>query len=189
MVMKSTNQSQLYFNQSSKKITIKNMEYSETECRKLLANMIIEDELSFQFVEHNGFQKLVAGLRSEFELHSADTVKKDIMQTYESHKNSVKKILQDVSGRISLTTDVWTSQQQLGYIAITAHYIDINWNLVSFLMSFKLLPYPHTGVNIANSIKLATDFYSISTKVDIVINVIIEFYESYEFCILLLSSQ
>ncbi|CAG8838188.1 4087_t:CDS:2, partial [Racocetra persica] len=38
------------------------------------------------------------------------------------------------------------------------------WNLISLLISFQLLPYPHTGANIANCIKTVTDDYLITTK-------------------------
>ena len=38
--------------------------------------------------------------------------------------------------RVAITTDMWTSDnQKKGYMAITAHFIDDNWNLRSVIMS------------------------------------------------------
>ena len=77
----------------------------------------------------------------------------------------IKEILQNAEGKISLTCDAWISLQQLGYLSVTAHFINKDWNLVSILLSFPLILYPHTGVNIANYIKTEIDEWFITTKV------------------------
>jgi hypothetical protein len=41
----------------------------------------------------------------------------------------------------SLTCDHWTSIAGISYLAATIHYIDENWNLISFTLSCK----EHTG--------------------------------------------
>src|SRR5260364_74990 len=132
--------------------------------RKDVADMVVLDELSFQFVEGWGFRKLIRGLLPDF-IVSADSIKRDIMNTYNKRKSLIKNILQNVEGKISLTCDCWTSLQQLGYLAITAHFFDKEWNLISIILSFVLIPYPHTGINIANCIKAEVDGWSITTKV------------------------
>ena len=152
-------QTQLTFNQST------NWVYSQEKSRMDLVNMIIGDELSFQFSEHSGFLTFVKGLRPNFKVCSADTIRRDTLKLYQDKKTSIRNILQNVSGRISLTTDVWTSQQQLSYSSVTVHFIDKDWKLFSFLMSFRLIRFPHTGVNIASSIKSSTDDFLITTKV------------------------
>ncbi|CAG8724028.1 5206_t:CDS:2 [Dentiscutata erythropus] len=129
-----------------------------------LVDMIIWDKLCFQFVEKPGFHKFLSGILPCFSM-STDTVKRDIMKGYNERKNLIRTILQNAESRISLTCDMWTSLQQLGYLAITAHFLDKKWNLVSLLISFELLlPYSHTGANIRNCIKTVTDDYLITTK-------------------------
>lgn len=44
---------------------------------------------------------------------------------------------------------MWTSSQHLRYQVIVAHFIDDNWILQNFLLSFKLLEHPHWGSNMA----------------------------------------
>ena len=75
-----------------------------------------------------GFRKLIRGLLPDF-IVSADSIKRDIMNTYNK-----RKIL----------------------------------NLISIILSFVLIPYPHTGINIANCIKAEVDGWSITTKVIII---------------------
>ena len=87
------------------------------------------------------------------------------MKAYDKRKSLIKEILQNAEGKISLTCDAWTSLQQLGYLSVTAHFINKDWNLVSILLSFPLIPYPHTGINIANCIKTEIDEWFITTKV------------------------
>ena len=87
------------------------------------------------------------------------------MKSYNRRKTLIKEILQNAEGKISLTCDAWTSLQQLGYLSVTAHFLDKNWNLISMLLSFPLISYPHTGINIANCIKSETDEWFITTKV------------------------
>ncbi|CAG8624021.1 18033_t:CDS:2 [Dentiscutata erythropus] len=108
-------------------------------CHLDISNMIVWDELSFQFVE-------------------------DIIKAYDKRKTLIKETLQNAEGKISLTCDAWTSLQQLGYLSVTAYYLDKGWNLVFILLSFPLIPYPHTGVNITNCIKTEIDEWFITTK-------------------------
>jgi hypothetical protein len=53
---------------------------------------------------------------------------------------------------VSLITDCWTSNQTIGYICLTAHYIDSDWRLQKRIISFTELAPPHTGEVIADAI-------------------------------------
>ena len=54
--------------------------------------------------------------------------------------------------RISLTTDTWTSIQNLSYICLTAHFIDSQWNMHKRILNFCVIK-SHRGVNIGNAIE------------------------------------
>ncbi len=56
-------------------------------------------------------------------------------------------ISQNIPGRVSLTFDGWTTSIMTAYIAVTAHSISDKWELVSGLLSFKLLSGSHSGEN------------------------------------------
>jgi hypothetical protein len=72
------------------------------------------------------------------------------MEMFRKSKDELKTILNDNSSKLSYTSDIWTSPTQEAYMAITAHFIDDNWDLQSFIIAFKFIPGSHTGVAMAN---------------------------------------
>jgi hypothetical protein len=50
-----------------------------------------------------------------------------------------------ISGRICLTSDLWTSINTEGFITLTAHFVDSNWTLQSKILNFCHMPPPHSG--------------------------------------------
>ncbi|XP_026433806.1 zinc finger BED domain-containing protein DAYSLEEPER-like [Papaver somniferum] len=48
--------------------------------------------------------------------------------------------------RMCLTSDMWTSVTTTGYISLTVHYLDQNWELKKYLLNFCELPPPHTAL-------------------------------------------
>ncbi|GAB2270329.1 hypothetical protein Dimus_038840 [Dionaea muscipula] len=53
--------------------------------------------------------------------------------------------------RVSLTTDTWTSVQNVNYMVITAHFVDDEWNLHKRIINFCPIA-SHTGKEIGNLI-------------------------------------
>ncbi|CAI9288729.1 unnamed protein product [Lactuca saligna] len=52
--------------------------------------------------------------------------------------------IENLQGRIAITTDMWTStNQKKGFMAITCHYIH-DWCLQSKILRFVYVPCPHT---------------------------------------------
>ncbi|WOL20326.1 U-box domain-containing protein 30 [Canna indica] len=81
---------------------------------------------------------------------SLDEVKSDILKIYDGERSKIMKLLSKNQSRISITTDMWTSSNQnKGYMAVTAHYIDDSWTLQSRLMRFIYVLAPHTAIVIS----------------------------------------
>jgi hypothetical protein len=80
-----------------------------------------------------------------------ERLKNECMKVYESEKDLLKKTLREAES-ISLTTDLWTSNQNFQYMSLVAHYIDVNWELQCRVLNFVELDPPHTGVVIAQAI-------------------------------------
>ena len=64
----------------------------------------------------------------------------------------VRDLLANAPGRISITTDGWTSKPSVDYLGITGHWVDKNWELQSVLLNFADPPAEHTGVNLKSSV-------------------------------------
>ena len=52
-------------------------------------------------------------------------------------------------GRVCLTTCLWRAITIVGYLCLTAHYIDAEWNLQAKILAFTAFPPPHSGIAIA----------------------------------------
>ncbi|CAN1788306.1 Zinc finger BED domain-containing protein RICESLEEPER 2 [Linum perenne] len=92
-----------------------------------LAEIIIIDELPFRFVEHDGFTGFMIICCPKARLK-------------EFFKNSC-------AGRVSITTDTWTSVQNLNYMCITAHYVGKDWKLHKKIINFTKIT-SHKGDDI-----------------------------------------
>uniref|UniRef100_A0A0A9HBG7 hAT-like transposase RNase-H fold domain-containing protein n=1 Tax=Arundo donax TaxID=35708 RepID=A0A0A9HBG7_ARUDO len=105
--------------------------YDPEALREAFAEMIIEDELPFVFGEKAGFKKFMSVACPRFELPSRRTCMRDICSLLFSRKGKAKAFyfIKDNCERVCLTTYCWTSQQQDGYITVTAHFIDNGWKL------------------------------------------------------------
>ena len=62
---------------------------------------------------------------------------------------------------ITLTTDLWTTHATQGYILLTSHYINDNWELRSQILATRNVTDRHTGENIAQATKCITEEFNI----------------------------
>ncbi|XP_059639299.1 zinc finger BED domain-containing protein RICESLEEPER 2-like [Cornus florida] len=67
-------------------------------------------------------------------------------------------MLESTNGRISLTSDLWSSLTTDGYLSLTAHFIDVDWRLQNRVLNFSYMPSPHNGVALTEKI------YTLLTK-------------------------
>ncbi|KAG6625089.1 hypothetical protein CIPAW_16G071900 [Carya illinoinensis] len=130
--------------------------FSVDACRQSLAEMIILDELPFRFVEGEGFKKFMLTVCPKWvTIPSRVTVAKDCFSVYTREKNKLRSALQ--GQRISLTTDTWTSVQNLNYMCLTEHFIDDDWNLHKRILSFCLVE-NHKGDTLVSYLKKKTKY-------------------------------
>uniref|UniRef100_A0A803LFS5 BED-type domain-containing protein n=1 Tax=Chenopodium quinoa TaxID=63459 RepID=A0A803LFS5_CHEQI len=101
------------------KRTLAPYEFHQEDGRRDLAEMIILHEYPISMVEHMGFRKYSKTLQPGFKVSSRNTTRKDIMKRYELEKENVATLLRKTKGKISLTTDMWTADnQRKGYMAV-----------------------------------------------------------------------
>ena len=98
--------------------------FNKEACRGALAKMIILDKLPFRIVEGEGFRQFCTIVQPRFDPPSRFTVARDVFQLYLAERKKLKGELTRSSQRVCLTTDCWTSLQNINYMCLTAHYID-----------------------------------------------------------------
>ncbi|KAL6641719.1 hypothetical protein ACP70R_019900 [Stipagrostis hirtigluma subsp. patula] len=125
-------------------------QFSIEDCRTALAKMIIQDEMPFSVVEGEGFKNYSNTLEPRFEVPSRITTARDCLKIYYEEKEKLKKSIR--GHRICLTTDTWTSVQNLNYMCLTAHWIDHGWKLQKRILNFCLVP-DHKGDTLGEKIE------------------------------------
>ena len=94
--------------------TLKAICYDYDECRKTLVKLIIIDELPFNFVKGKGFRLYSRTLQPRFDISSRFTVMRDCLKLYVEEKERLKRALK--GQRLCLTTNTWTSIQNISYV-------------------------------------------------------------------------
>jgi len=133
--------------------------------RELLVGMIIKHDLPFSNVEYDGVREIHRYLCSDVPLISRNTAKADLIKMHMLEKQKVKSLLNVCPGRISLTSDLWTSLTTDGYICLAAHFIDKNWVLSKMVLSFSLMPPSHNVASLNEKIYSLLEEWEIDKKV------------------------
>ncbi|PNX75230.1 HAT family dimerization domain-containing protein [Trifolium pratense] len=125
---------------------LSNYHFDPEKSREDLARMIILHEYPLSIVDHVGFRTYSEGLQPLFKVPSRNTIKNDIIKIFQNEKGKIMGQLDKIGSRIALTTDMWTaSNQKKGFMVITAHYIDDDWNMQSRILTFVYVECPHTA--------------------------------------------
>ncbi|KAL9448575.1 hypothetical protein AB3S75_015953 [Citrus x aurantiifolia] len=67
--------------------------FNREACRMALVKMIVKDELSFNFVEAEGFLEFMETCCPKFEVPSRKTITRDILELYQNKKGLLKSVL------------------------------------------------------------------------------------------------
>ncbi|KAH9668033.1 BED-type domain-containing protein [Citrus sinensis] len=125
--------------------------WSQDACRRVVTKMIIMGELPLSFVDNKGFRHFCSVAIPQFVMPSRRTIGRDVMELFLEEKAMLKSLICNNKQRVSLTTDLWTSVQNMSYMVITAHFIDSDWCLNRRIISFSAIE-DHRGKSIGKTI-------------------------------------
>ena len=114
-------------------------------CRKEMIKYIIHAEIPFLKFEDPYLQPWLRTLQPIFKVRGRQTIRDDCLKKYVEMKKELQAELRSLDSRVCLTSDIWTSSQDLGYMVVTAHYIDAAFKIKKKIIWFKQLEYPHSG--------------------------------------------
>lgn len=127
--------------------------YDQKVDREMTSEIIIYHDLPFRYVEFEKVRARDKYLNPDCQHICRQTAAADVFRRYEVEKEKLKEVFAKHQGRVCLTSDLWTARATvMGYICLTAHFIDDKWNLNSKILAFCDLKSPHTGENIANRV-------------------------------------
>ena len=125
--------------------------------KRSLAWMCAVDIRPISIVESVGFRNYSRLLNPGFVLPTRKTVKNYVQKIYQEGHDALTK---DVGGSpVGLTTDLWTSNANEGYITVTAQYITPQWEQKTKVLATRAMKDRHTGEKISEAIKdITTEF-------------------------------
>ncbi|XP_048635103.1 zinc finger BED domain-containing protein RICESLEEPER 2-like [Brassica napus] len=139
--------------------------YDHLVFRQLVAKTIVQHDLPFSYVEYEKVRDTWRYLNADVQTICRNTAKADVYRLYENERDALKRELASLPGRVSLTSDLWSSLKREGYMCVTAHYIDRNWRLNSKILTFCALSPPHTGMNVSMQLLESLKEWGIEKKV------------------------
>jgi len=143
-------------------VALKEWRFSQDVSRRELGRMISLHGMPFSVVEYDGFRWFVSTLNPAFKMTSRRTIATDTMKAFKEQKQALREALRTANSRVSLTMDMWTSNQTLGYMCVTCHFLDANWKMHKRIMKFSVVKTPpHTGVALFNVILKAIQEWNI----------------------------
>ncbi|XP_077248521.1 zinc finger BED domain-containing protein RICESLEEPER 1-like [Tasmannia lanceolata] len=141
--------------------------FDQDRSRQELAKMIILHEYPFYMVEHLGFISFVKSLQPQFEMVTHNTVMGDCLEIFHKEKQNLKELLNKTDDRISLTSNMWTCNENFGYMSLAACFIDNEWKLQKRILNFKLfnmVEFPHLENALTDSILMCILDWNIERK-------------------------
>ena len=127
---------------------------SSKRCTESIAKFLATSMQPFNLVEEESFKEMVKTLNSRYSVpgrkHFSTTA---IPNMYATAVEKLKEILHEGHSRetyFSLTCDCWTSVAGHPYIALTVHFINANWKLISACLSCTVFEDNHNSENIKN---------------------------------------
>ncbi|CAN1185495.1 Putative AC transposase [Linum perenne] len=117
----------------------------------------------FKYVERAGFKHFMSRACPMFVFPCRKTMRTDCVKLFLERKESLKSFFESKGmGRVSITTDCWTSPRNVNYIAMIAHLISRNWQLHKRIICFRKIT-SHKGEDIVNPVMMCLDEWELKT--------------------------
>lgn len=130
-----------------------------------LLKMMTKDFQPFSILEDEGFKELVQLLYPSYKIPNRHTLSKvQIPALYQKCLNETKDLIKSEAISGCITTDCWTSKSNVGYNAITFHFIDEHFGLKSVLLGCHEFSENHTSLNLSNKIDMTLKEWTLQDK-------------------------
>jgi Protein of unknown function (DUF 659) len=127
-------------------------EAKQQELSRLLIIFIIQFVQPLYILKNNAFRNFIYACEPGFVIPCEKTAKNLIHEAYVWSKDQLINLLGNTVTSINLTTDLWTSRSNHGYIGVTATWLTSDFNFHEVLLACNYLEYPHTGEIISNEL-------------------------------------
>ena len=89
--------------------------------REHMIEYIVHAEIPFNKFEDPYFERWIKSVNPNYDVVKRQTIRNDSLKKYEKMKMDFQIELSNLNSRVCLTSDFWTSVQNLGYMVVTAN--------------------------------------------------------------------
>ncbi|XP_012700597.1 zinc finger BED domain-containing protein RICESLEEPER 2 [Setaria italica] len=118
----------------------------------LIAKYFISGEIAFRKAHDPHWTNLINYCQPSFRVVGRQSVRTNCVLFYEEEKLQLMDKFRKVKSHVSLTANLWSSNQNLGYLGVTAHLIDAEFELHKKIIAFKKISFPHTSYAVQDGI-------------------------------------
>ncbi|KZV25329.1 hypothetical protein F511_34118 [Dorcoceras hygrometricum] len=141
--------------------------FSQKKCELKLTRYVVIDEVSFRDVEGNGFVALLHKLHPRFRIPDRKKISGLVYDLFLVEKAKIRSVI--VEQRVSITTDTWTSIQNINYMVVTVHFLDGDWKPHKRIINFTKIT-SHNGEEIGKMVEVCLREWGIEKFFSIVVN-------------------
>jgi hypothetical protein len=119
-----------FFTPRLSKPNINATEAFQAKYRALLLDFVVSNNLPLRIVDSQSHRRLIQHCNASILSITKSTLVRDLDKTFFSAQNSLKLELQEHikgGGRISITTDTWSTTNFKEFSAVTGHWINKDW--------------------------------------------------------------
>ena len=138
--------------------------YSKESFQRCLVEAFVKNSIAFNVLDNDYFRKPFLLISRDVDLMSGITLKRRIMELYLKKKERVIEEFAKEDGKVSITTDCWTSPNKKSFMGVTAHWVDSKFNLCHTTLAFTSLPKKHTGFNLYEKLKEILKEFKLENK-------------------------
>lgn len=126
-----------------------------------MLNFVIDNNLAFSVIQSPSFAQMIHALVGrEVPIPSTTTFMNFLKSSYEAVKKKLTEVLNQ-QRHLCITADVWSSRAQ-AYLGMTVHFINQNFERVSFVLAFRQMKCKQTYSVLTHEIAKVLDEFSIS---------------------------
>src|SRR5215469_16999888 len=127
------------------------------------------NNISLNVVQSEYFRKFIKGLDPAFIIPDVKLIKQIIHKSYNNSIILIQNFLENNSISVSLTTDMWTGRNRLGFLGVTCSFLDKNFTIHEITLTVEYVRYPHTAQHISDTLFSILDQWNIRKKVHMIV--------------------
>ncbi|CAN1752123.1 Zinc finger BED domain-containing protein RICESLEEPER 2 [Linum perenne] len=135
--------------------------------REVVCHWIILEEQPLCTADSDMFTYMLKHGNPLYQRISRASVTTDLFSTYDIFKCKLQATLANVR-RVNLTTHMWKSNQTIGYMVVTYHFVNEYWRLQNCLLDFCVVSPPHSGLVISDELHKCLVNWNLEKKVWII---------------------